>query len=118
MSCGPIFDINKPITVFGDDPNLDEDVVIPVPHAYFKSVLAENHRGTLSLWSFILPNENSDKDLSTFLVKTTEIERRTGLQLWDKLRGQKGDKLRTQIKKMWDRDEAKAAAVARAAAQG
>lgn len=108
--CGPIFDINRPIKVIGDDSRSGEDVVIPVPHAYFKSVLAENHRGSLKLWSFILPNENSTKDLSEFLVKTTEVERRVGLQLWDKLRGQKGDKLRNRVTKMWDLEKAKAAA--------
>lgn len=117
VTCGPIFDINRTIKVIGDDPNNDKDVVIPVPHAYFKSILAENHRGALSMWSFILPNQASKKDLSEFLVKTTEIERRTGLQLWDKLRGQKGDKLRNRKKPMWDEAKAKRAAVKRAAAR-
>ena len=115
VSCGPIFDINKPIKIIGDDPNQDDDVVIPVPHAYFKSVLAENHRGRLSLWSFILPNvDKSSPNLADFLVKTTEIERRTGLQLWDKLRGSKGNKLRNMAT-MWSLDKAKKAAAKRKA---
>ncbi len=107
MTCGPTFDINRPIKVIGQDPATETDVVVPIPHAYFQSALAENYRGRLKLWSFIIPNAASDKDLSECLVKTTEVERRAGLELWDKLHGQKGDKLKSRVTKMWDLQESR-----------
>ena len=115
VTCGPIFDINRPIKVIGQDPATETDVVVPIPHVYFQSVLAENYRGRLKLWSFIIPNAASDKDLSEFLVKTTDVERRAGLELWDKLHGQKGDKLKSRVTKMWDLKKAEAAAKKRKA---
>ncbi len=97
--CGPLFDIGKKIAVIGrDDKN---KVVIPIPHAYFKTVLAESVKGSLHLWSFIFPNHNSRKPLSSFLCTTEEIERRAGLSLWDRLRGKKAETLKTRKSKMW-----------------
>ena len=97
--CGPLFDIGKKIEVIGREDN--NDVVIPIPHAYFKTVLAESVRGSLKLWSFILPNKNSRKPLSSFLCTTIEIEGRAGLSLWDRLRGEKVEKLKNRKSKMW-----------------
>ena len=87
--CGPLFDIRKPIEVIGDkihdgDKN---DVVIPIPHAYFKSVLAENLKGKLVNWSFIMENKALTGPTTKYLVPTTEVEVRSGLTLWDRLRG-------------------------------
>lgn len=97
--CGPLFDVGKPIKIIGEgDKN---DVVIPIPHAYFKSVLAENIKGQLKLWSFIMPNEESDNPLADFLCLTTAIEHRAGLLLWDRLRGEAADKLKKKERKMW-----------------
>ena len=57
--CGPIFDFAMPVKSIGTkDKN---EVSIPVPHAYFKSILAENNRGTLHMWSFVIPNKESDQ---------------------------------------------------------
>lgn len=97
--CGPLFYIGKKIEAIGQDDS--NDVVIPIPHAYFKTVLAEDLKGRLRLWSFILPNEESKKPLSNFLCLTTEIERRAGLSLWDRLRGEASDKLKNKRLKMW-----------------
>ncbi len=97
--CGPLFDIEKPIKVIGQDDK--NKIVIPIPHAYFKSVLAENIKGKLSLWSFILPNEATPKSLSDFLCLTTEIERRAGISLWDRLRGESADNMKRKKRKMW-----------------
>ena len=64
---GPLFDIRRKIEVIGDKMN-DADkneVVIPIPHAYFKSVLAENLKGRLTLWSFIMENKKLTKPTPT-----------------------------------------------------
>lgn len=96
---GPIFNVGKAIEVIGIDNG--NEVAIPVPHAYFKSVLAEKHTGMLALWSFILPNANSDQPLSEFLCPTIEIESRAGLLLWERLRGEKIDGLKNKKGRMW-----------------
>ena len=99
--CGPLFDVGKQIEIIGDNFDHADDVVVPVPHSYFKSILAEDLKGKLKLWSFILPNEKSDLSLEAYLCKTIEIEMRAGIPLWDRLRGESVDKLREQKSRMW-----------------
>ncbi len=96
--CGPLFEVGEPIEVIGKSR-------VVVPHAFFKSVLAEKAKarvsGQLDMWSFIIPNDGTDQELSEFRVKTTEVERRAGLQIWDRLKGERGDRLKNRVKKMW-----------------
>jgi len=96
--CGPLFEIGEKIEVIGEN-----NVV--VPHAFFKSVLAERakpkSKNQLEMWSFEIPNMKTDKSLKEFLVPTADIERRAGLQIWDRLRGEKSDKLKTRKGRMW-----------------
>jgi endonuclease G len=67
--CGPVFYFDKPVESIGaGDGN---EVTIPVPNAYFKSVLTENNKGNFNMWSFVMPNEESNKSLDTFLIPTT-----------------------------------------------
>lgn len=98
--CGPIFDFDIPVQIIGAEDN--NGVTLPVPNAYFKSILTENHRGTLRMWSFIMANEKSDKPLEDFLVPTTLVERITGIQLWDRLVGEKIEREKRSIRGMWD----------------
>ena len=96
--CGPLFTIGDPIEVIGDNH-------VVVPHAFFKSVLAERAKAhstnQLAMWSFAIPNEQTDMVLKDFLVPTAEIEQRAGLQIWDRLRGEKSDRLKTRKGRMW-----------------
>lgn len=96
--CGPLFAIGDPIEVIGKN-----NVV--VPDAYFKSILTERARAKsinqLMMWSFRIPNVKTDKSLEEFLVPTADIERWGGLQIWDRLRGEKSDALKTQKGTMW-----------------
>ncbi|MCA9032540.1 MAG: DNA/RNA non-specific endonuclease [Planctomycetaceae bacterium] len=96
--CGPLFDIGKPIEVIGNKMNSDDknDVVIPIPHAYFKSILAEKADGKLILWSFVMDNEKLEGPTTDYLVPTHDIELRAGLTLWDRLRGEEMEKLKTK----------------------
>lgn len=84
---GPIFDFGKPIKVIGAKDK--SGVSIPIPHGYFKSILAETNRGALNMWSFILPNEETGKKLEKFRVPTTQVENYAGILLWERLRGRK-----------------------------
>ena len=85
--CGPVFYFDRPVEHIGaDDAN---DVTLPGPHSYFKSILTENHRGTLKMWSFVLPNEASNQALETFRVPTALVEKLAGIKLWERLVGKK-----------------------------
>lgn len=97
---GPIFYFDKPVNSIGaHDKN---EVSIPIPNAYFKSILTENKRGGLKMWSFLMPNEQTDKSLSDFLVSTTLIEKLSGLKLWKSLVGDKIDKEKNDVGEMWE----------------
>lgn len=97
--CGPIFYFDKAVESIGaGDSN---DVTIPVPNAYFKSVLTENNRGALHMWSFVMPNKESNKSLDTFLVPTTRVEKFAGIKLWERLEGRKIDREKSRVRRMW-----------------
>jgi len=72
-----------------------------VPQAYFKSVLTENNKGALHMWSFVLPNEESNQSLDTFLVSTMLVEKLAGIKLWERLVGKKIDREKSRVRKMW-----------------
>jgi len=98
--CGPIFNFDVPVKIIGaEDGN---GVSLPVPNSYFKSVLTENSHGTIRMWSFIMANEESDKQLKDFLVPTTLVETMTGIQLWDRLVGEKIEREKRRIRGIWD----------------
>jgi endonuclease G len=96
---GPIFDFNTPVKTIGSEDN--NGVTLPVPHSYFKSILTEDKNGTLDMWSFIIRNEETDKDLKDFLVPTTQVENYSGLLIWERLVGDKIEKEKNKIRKMW-----------------
>ncbi len=97
--CGPIFYFDKPVQSIGI--NDSNKVTIPIPNAYFKSVLTENNRGTLHMWSFVFPNEESNQPLDTFLVKTTLVEKLAGIKLWEQLVGKKIAREKSRVRKIW-----------------
>lgn len=98
--CGPIFDFDIPVQAIGLEDN-DDEVSIPIPHAFFKSVLTENNRGRVDIYSFIIPNEETDKNLSAFLVPTIEVEYKAGIFLWEKLSGTHIDKEKHSASTIW-----------------
>jgi endonuclease G len=98
--CGPVFYFDIPVESIGTrDSN---GVSIPIPNAYFKSVLTENKRGDLHMWSFLLDNKKLDKSLKEFLVPTSLIEKLSGMVLWEKLVGPEILKEKNKTRKMWD----------------
>ncbi len=92
--CGPLFDVDDDIEVIGDNR-------VVVPHGYFKSVLAERKSGRFDMWSFMIPNEQQSRPLSRFRFPTEDVERRSGLSLWDRLRGEEADRLKRTKQRMW-----------------
>ncbi|MGD8926897.1 MAG: DNA/RNA non-specific endonuclease [Thioalkalispiraceae bacterium] len=98
--CGPIFDFDKPVKSIGTEDG--NGVSIPIPHAYFKSILTENNKGKLHMWSFIIPNKSSNKALTEFQVSTSMVERYAGIKLWSTLVGVVIEKEKNNAKRaMW-----------------
>ena len=59
-----------------------EDVT--VPHYFYKIVL-DNSRGDYKVIAFLLPHEDSEKPLHTFVVSIDEIEKMTGINFFPNL---------------------------------
>ena len=97
---GPIFYFDEEVKMMGDDVK-GIDVSLPIPHAFFKSILVEKNTGTINMWSFIIPNKKSNLELSEFLVKTTKVEKISGLLLWETLLGTKMIREKNKVRKMW-----------------
>jgi endonuclease G len=96
---GPIFNFDQIVSTIGaKDSN---NVTLPVPHEYFKSILAETSTGRLKMWSFIFPNKSTDDTIEDFQVKTTLIEKKAGILLWERLVGPEIDKEKNKINTIW-----------------
>ena len=89
---GPVFDITKPISKIGED--------VVVPHEFFKSMLVEDSKGKIKIYSFIIPNEEIDAKYNDFAVSVNYIEFRSGLQLWNRLSGPTIEKLKKKVQKI------------------
>lgn len=96
---GPIFNFDQPISTIGVNDN--NNVTLPVPHEYFKSILAETSTGRLKMWSFIFPNEAIEGSIENFQVKTSLIEKKAGILLWERLVGPEIDKEKNKINTIW-----------------
>ncbi len=97
---GPLFYFDKEVKMIGDNKE-NIDVSLPIPHAFFKSVLVEKNTGTINMWSFIIPNEDVEGTLVDFQEKTTKVEKISGLFLWETLKGTKMMKKKDRVHKMW-----------------
>ena len=96
---GPVFFFDKAVESIGSkDKN---GVSLPVPHAYFKSVLTENNRGSLHMWSFLMKNEELTGELPDYLIPTSKLEKIAGIELWENLSGRKIELQKRKVRKMW-----------------
>lgn len=95
--CGPIFDFKESVKSVGDA----GEFTVPIPNSYFKSVLAETNTGALKMWSFIIPNEETDKPLEEFRVPTINVEKYVGIELWSLLDGEKIKKEKAKVRSIW-----------------
>ena len=96
---GPIFDFDIVIDTLDSE---DSPIKLPIPHSYFKSVLAERKSGALHMWSFVLPHESSSKQLDKFQVPTTHVEVMVGVNLWDRLTGSDITEEKNKKRTMWE----------------
>ena len=82
----PVFYFDQKIETIGDE-NERYGIDVPIPHAFVKSVLAENNRGKLKLWTFEMPNKKLTGNLEDYLVVTYDAEQKVGGRFWDKVAG-------------------------------
>lgn len=98
--CGPVY--NFDVSIITIKPKGGKGVTLPIPHAFFKSVLTEDNKGRLHMWSFMIPNEElKNKKLEEFLVPTKRIERYAGLVLWQNLVGREVEREKEKVRPMW-----------------
>jgi len=96
----PVFDFRKVVKTLGDRKNTF-GIDVPVPHYFVKSVLAEKRSGALWLWTFMMPNEETDKYLEDFRVKTYDAEQYVGGRFWDRVAGGDLHSQKKKPRKMW-----------------
>ena len=99
LTC-PIFYFGQPVETIGDQQD-DFGISVPVPHGFIKSVLTENRRGKLELWTFEMPNRDLDGDLGDFLVKTYDAEQIVGGRFWDRVSGGDLHEQKKSTNSMW-----------------
>ncbi|MFZ1741866.1 MAG: DNA/RNA non-specific endonuclease [Pontixanthobacter sp.] len=99
LTC-PIFYFGQVVETIGKDQKYF-GIDVPVPHAFVKSVLTENKRGQLNLWTFEMKNERLDGELSDYLVNTYDMEQIVGGRFWDRISGGDLHAQKGTISKMW-----------------
>ena len=82
----PVFYFDQVVRTIGDDSD-DYGIDVPIPHAFVKSVLTENVKGRLQLWTFEMKNESLQGDLSDYIVSTYDAEQLVGGRFWDRVSG-------------------------------
>jgi len=97
--CGPVFYFDQPVESVGTTDS--NDISIPIPNAYFKSVLTEDKRGDIDMWSFLMENKKLNGEFEDYLVPTSKIEKYTGITLWETLVGSKITREKNNVRKMW-----------------
>ena len=83
LTC-PIFYFERKIETIGNDQD-EYGIDVPIPHAFIKSVLAEDDKGKLKLWTFKMENEDLDGNLEDYLVVTYDAEQLVGGRFWDRI---------------------------------
>ncbi len=97
----PVFYFDQKVETIGDDSE-KYGIDVPVPHAFVKSVLAEDKRGRLKLWTFEMENKQLSGNLEDYLVVTYDAEQKVGGRFWDRVAGGDLHSQKRKPGKMWD----------------
>lgn len=102
LTC-PVFYFGKTVETIGEAQGENAyGISLPVPHGYIKSVLTEDKRGRLNLWTFQMPNMKLPGPLQNYLVKTYDAEQIVGGRFWDRIAGGDLHKAKQQAGTMWE----------------
>ena len=101
----PVFYFDQAVETIGDDTE-EHGIDVPIPHAFVKSVLAEDRRGRLKLWTFEMKNEALEGELEDYLVVTYDVEQKVGGRFWDRVSGGDLHEQKSTAQPMWDLTEA------------
>lgn len=85
LTC-PVFYFDRVVETIGSQ-NDEYGISVPVPHAFVKSVLTEDDRGRLNLWTFEMENKELTGTLGDYLVVTYDAEQKVGGRFWDRIAG-------------------------------
>ncbi|MFI1743137.1 DNA/RNA non-specific endonuclease [Thalassobellus sediminis] len=97
----PIFYFQKKVETIGN-PTDKYGIDVPVPHAFVKSVLAEDIKGRLSLWTFEMENKRLSGNIEDYLVCTYDVEQIVGGRFWDRISGNDIHKQKKTPTKIWE----------------
>ena len=100
----PVFYFDKKIETIGDETD-KYGIDVPVPHAFVKSVLAEDNRGRLKLWTIEVENKKLPGEIEDYLVVTYDAEQKVGGKFWDRVAGSDLHSQKRKSRKMWDYSE-------------
>ncbi len=96
----PVFYFDRKVETIGGKTN-KYGIDVPIPHAFVKSVLAEDNRGRLKLWTFEMENKELSGKLEDYLVVTYDAEQKVGGRFWDRVAGPDLHAYKRQPGKMW-----------------
>lgn len=99
----PVFYFDQKVETIGDE-NEKYGIDVPVPHAFVKSILAEDNRGRLKLWTFEMENKRLTGNLEDYLVSTYDVEQKVGGRFWDRVAGGDLHSQKRKPSKMWSLD--------------
>lgn len=100
----PVFYFDQKIETIGDETD-KYGIDVPVPHAFVKSVLAEDNRGRLKLWTFEMENKQLSGNLEDYLVVTYDAEQKVGGRFWDRIAGGDLHSQKRKPGKIWTLDD-------------
>jgi len=99
----PVFYFDQKIKTIGDETD-KYGIDVLVPHAFMKSVQAEDNRGRLKLWTFEMENKKLTGNLEDYLVVTYDAEQKVGGRFWDRVAGGDTHNQKRKPRKMWNLD--------------
>ena len=97
----PVFYFDRKIETIGSSTD-KLGIDIPVPHAFVKSVLAEDKKGKLSLWTFLMENKELTGKIEDYLVNTYDVEQLVGGRFWDRISGTDMHPQKKTPNKIWE----------------
>lgn len=99
LTC-PVFYFGQVVETIGENRE-DYGISVPVPHAFIKSILAEDEKGKMRLWTFEMKNQRLDGELQDYLVNTYDAEQIVGGRFWDRIAGGDLHEDKSTIRPLW-----------------